>query len=336
VLVVSDYSKGVVSPRLMRAVVAAAQCLGVPLVVDPKRRDFHLYAGATLLTPNVQELEFATGIDCAEAEDRERAARQVIDMTGAAVLLTRSEHGVCLYRHDAPTWSQGGRAEVVRDVSGAGDAVLAAAAVALAVGAEITEAAHLANVAAGVVVGKSGTASVTSDELNLALLRGNDAAAIEGKLMTASSALAARVSWRSAGLAVGLTNGVFDLIHPGHVRLLAEARRRCDRLIVALNTDASVRRLKGADRPIQSELARAEVIGALRSVDVVVLFEADTPFDLIAALRPDVLIKGADYTIETVVGGELVLGWGGRVELVDVVPGQSSTRLIARSRVQTP
>jgi len=145
----------------------------------------------------------------------------------------------------------------------------------------------------------------------------------------------AREAWRSDGLAVGVTNGAFDLIHPGHVRLLAEARRRCDRLIVALNTDASVRRLKGDERPVQSEIARAEVIGALRSVDLVVIFDEDTPLDLIAALRPDVLIKGADYTIDTVVGADLVLGWGGRVELVDIVPGHSSTKLIARSRAQT-
>jgi len=169
VLVVSDYSKGVVSPAVMRAAVAAARRHDVPLVVDPKRRDFDLYAGATLLTPNVKELEFATGVDCASAENRERAARRVVDLTGAAVLLTRSQDGVSLYRRAEPSWSESARAKVVRDVTGAGDAVLAAAAIALAVGADMVDAAHLANVAAGVVVGKTGTASVTSDELNMAL-----------------------------------------------------------------------------------------------------------------------------------------------------------------------
>ena len=200
VLVVSDYSKGVVSPAVMRAAVAAARRHDVPLVVDPKRRDFDLYAGATLLTPNVKELEFATGVDCASAENRERAARRVVDLTGAAVLLTRSQDGVSLYRRAEPSWSESARAKVVRDVTGAGDAVLAAAAIALAVGADMVDAAHLANVAAGVVVGKTGTASVTSDELNMALLRGVDAADIEGKLVTVSSAIVAREAWRSDGL----------------------------------------------------------------------------------------------------------------------------------------
>ncbi len=336
VLVVSDYSKGVVSPPVMQSAVAIARRLGVPLVVDPKRRDFHLYAGGTLVTPNVAELEFATGVECVSAEECERAAREAMRMTGAAVLLTRSEHGVSLYRPNHPVWSEGASAKVVRDVAGAGDAVLAAAALALAVGADMIDAARLANAAAGVVVGKPGTASVTSDELNLALLHGVGPGAAEGKLVTLSSAVSAREAWRSAGLTVGLTNGAFDLIHPGHVRLLSEARQRCDRLVVALNTDASVRRLKGEQRPIQTELARAEVIGALRSVDLVVLFAEDTPIDLIAALRPDVLIKGADYTVDSVVGADLVIGSGGRIELVELVPGQSSTSLIARSGARRP
>ena len=142
--------------------------------------------------------------------------------------------------------------------------------------------------------------------------------------------------WRKAGLSVGFTNGCFDLLHPGHVKTLAAARALCDRLVVGLNTDASISRLKGPERPIQSELARAEVIGALRSVDLVVLFEEDTPLTLIRALRPDVLVKGDDYTVETVVGADLVLGWGGRVELVLLIPEQSSSRLIAKSRTGRP
>jgi D-beta-D-heptose 7-phosphate kinase/D-beta-D-heptose 1-phosphate adenosyltransferase len=334
-LVISDYSKGVISPSVMRAAAAAARSNAIPLVIDSKRPDSRLDAGGTLVTPNVKELESATRIACARGNDCEGAALEMIRVTRSAVLVTRSEHGVSLYRPGHPVWSESSRATVVRDVTGAGDTVVATAAAALAVGVDMVEAAHIANVAAGIVVGKPGTAAVTLDELNLALLHGSDPAELEGKLVTMRSAVATRRLWQQAGLAVGLANGCFDLIHPGHVRLLAEARRRCDRLIVAINTDAAVRRLKGPERPIQTELARAEVIGALRSVDLVILFDDNTPIDLITSLRPDVLFKGADYSIEAVVGAEFVIGLGGRVELIEQFSEYSSTRLIARSRVHT-
>jgi D-beta-D-heptose 7-phosphate kinase/D-beta-D-heptose 1-phosphate adenosyltransferase len=194
------------------------------------------------------------------------------------------------------------------------------------------DAAHVANVAAAVVVGKSGTAWVTRDELSFALMHSPDMTTLAGKLVVLSSAVSIRELWRSQGLDVGLTNGCFDLLHPGHIRLLTEARATCDRLIVALNTDASVRRLKGPERPVQTELARAAVIGAVRSVDLVILFDEDTPLEMIAELMPDVLIKGADYTVESVVGADLIQNWGGRVELIELVPGASSSNLIETSR----
>jgi D-beta-D-heptose 7-phosphate kinase/D-beta-D-heptose 1-phosphate adenosyltransferase len=332
VVVISDYAKGVVSPAMMQTVTSVAKDSGVPLVADPKRRDFMLYAGADLLTPNRKELEFATGEPCDNLASCERAAQEVTALTGAAVLLTRSADGVALFQDGASPWSEDAQTKLVRDVSGAGDTVLAAAAMALAAGANLIDASHLANVAAALAVGKSGTSCVTPDELNFALLHSPDTEALMGKLVSISSAVAARDIWHSQNLQVGFTNGCFDLLHPGHIKLLAGARAACDRLIVGLNTDDSVRRLKGPDRPIQTELARAEVIGALRSVDLVVLFSEDTPIDLIAKLRPDVLIKGADYTVESVVGFELVHEWGGRVELIDLVPDQSSTKLIATSQ----
>lgn len=332
-IVVSDYAKGVVVTPMMQATVEVARQRGIPLIADPKRRDFALYAGADVITPNRKELEFATGEDCADLASCERAARQVMDATGAAILLTRSEEGVALFQKDADTWSEEARAKVVRDVSGAGDTVLAVCAVSLAAGSTLEDASHLANVAAALAVGKSGTACVTPDELNLALLHAPDPDALSGKLVAKASAASLRDAWRVQGLRVGFTNGCFDLLHPGHIRLLAEARSTCDRLVVGLNTDESVRRLKGEERPIQTEVARAEVIGALRSVDLVVLFSEDTPLELIESLRPDVLIKGADYTVETVVGADLVQSWGGEVALIDLVPGQSSTRLIAASRL---
>ncbi len=331
-VVLSDYAKGVVSPAVARAVIAAARAAGVPVAVDPKRADLGLFQGARLLTPNRKEMRLATGEACEDDASCDRAGAMVTALTSAAVLLTRSEHGVSLYQGASPVWRDPARAKTVRDVSGAGDTVIAAAALALAAGAELIDAAHLANTAASVVVGKSGTACATPEELNLALLHGPDEALAAGKLAPLSQAVGVAQDWRRAGLRVGFTNGCFDLLHPGHVKLLSSARSLCDRLVVGLNTDASISRLKGPERPIQSELARAEVMGALRSVDLVVLFEEDTPLNLIAALRPDVLVKGADYTVETVVGSDLVLGWGGRVELVELAADQSSTRLIARSR----
>lgn len=329
-VVVSDYAKGVVSAALVRAAVRAAHARGIPVIADPKRRGFDLYAGADVLTPNARELEFATGEPCRELDSCERAAGEVMAMTGAAVLLTRSEHGVAVYQPGSAPWSEPALATVVRDVSGAGDTILAACALALAAGATLIDAAHVANVAAAVAVGKSGTASISRDELNLALMHSPDTASLAGKLVALRSAVSIREIWGNQGLSVGFTNGCFDLLHPGHIRLLTEARASCDRLIVALNSDASIRRLKGPERPVQAELSRATVIGAIRSVDLVVIFDQDTPIELITALSPDVLIKGADYTVDTVVGADVVIGRGGRVELIELVPDASSTRLINR------
>jgi D-beta-D-heptose 7-phosphate kinase/D-beta-D-heptose 1-phosphate adenosyltransferase len=331
-VVISDYAKGVVSRRVVEATVKEARQRDIPVIADPKRRDFMLYAGADVLTPNVAELEFATGVECGDLTGCQVAAEEIMKVTGAEVLLTRSEHGVAVFERDQESWSEGAQAPVVRDVSGAGDTILAVAALVLAGGSPLREAAHAANIGAAVAVGKRGTALVSQDELNFALLHSPDTAALSGKLVTASSAEAVRKVWGSQGLEVGLTNGCFDLIHPGHIQLLAQASAACDRLIVALNTDDSVRRLKGPERPVQTELARAEVIGAVRSVDLVVLFDDDTPLELIETLRPDVLIKGADYTVETVVGADLVQSWGGRVALIDLVPGASSSNLIEVSR----
>lgn len=338
VVLVSDYAKGVVSTRVVEAAVREAHSRGIPVIADPKRRSFLLYAGADVLTPNANELEFATGEPCHDSDSCARAAQQVIELTHASVLLTRSEHGVAVYQPNAEPWSEPALATVVRDVSGAGDTILAVSALALAAGATLVEAAHVANVAAAVAVGKSGTALVTRDELNFALLHSPDTAALAGKLVALTSATSAREVWRSQGLQVGFTNGCFDLLHPGHIRLLTEARAVCDRLIVALNTDASVRRLKGPERPVQTELARAAVIGAVRSVDLVILFDEDTPLKVITKLTPDILIKGADYTAEAVLGGDMVQSWGGRVELIALVPDASTTTLIetSRGRVRQP
>jgi D-beta-D-heptose 7-phosphate kinase/D-beta-D-heptose 1-phosphate adenosyltransferase len=220
----------------------------------------------------------------------------------------------------------------VRDVSGAGDTVAAALAVALAAGADWETALRMANAAAAVAVGKKGTASVTATELRRKILPHAFLAA-EEKIVAEDADLEAQLlDWRRQGLRVGFTNGCFDILHPGHVKVLTAARGACDRLIVGLNSDASVKRLKGEGRPVQDERARAEVLAALEAVDLVAIFEEDTPIDLIARIKPSVLVKGGDYTRDQVIGHEIVEAGGGEVLLVDVLPGFSTTSLVDRAR----
>jgi D-beta-D-heptose 7-phosphate kinase/D-beta-D-heptose 1-phosphate adenosyltransferase len=272
----------------------------------------------------------ATRIDAADDPDADIAGRRALDVTGGeAVLVTRSEKGLTLVRHDQPPLRLPTRAREVADVSGAGDTLVAALAVALGAGAGLPEAAALANVTAGISVGKQGTATVSRDEL-LGVLHLEGLVATDRKIATREEAAARVAGWRAQGLKVGFANGCFDLIHPGHVHLLTEARARCDRLVVALNTDASVQRLKGPTRPLQSETARATVLASLSPVDLVVLFGEDTPLELIRTLRPDVLVKGADYRIDEVVGADLVRSWGGAVMLVELQQGHSTTGTIRR------
>jgi D-beta-D-heptose 7-phosphate kinase/D-beta-D-heptose 1-phosphate adenosyltransferase len=220
-------------------------------------------------------------------------------------------------------------ARAVADVSGAGDTLVATFAAMLAGGATLPEAARVANVAAGLAVAKPGTATVTGAEL-LGALHRQELLAFDDKMVTLEQAVAQLAEWRRAGARIGFTNGCFDLIHPGHVRLLNKARARCDRLVVALNTDASVQRLKGPTRPVQSELARSTVMASIGAVDLVVLFDEDTPLELITALRPDLLFKGADYRIDQVVGANEVQSYGGKVSLIDLEEGHSTTNIIKR------
>jgi D-beta-D-heptose 7-phosphate kinase/D-beta-D-heptose 1-phosphate adenosyltransferase len=214
-------------------------------------------------------------------------------------------------------------------VSGAGDTLTAAFTIMLAAGAHMPQAAAMGNVAAGIVVAKHGTATVTQVELSEAL-RQRERLELDSKVVDLDAAIERLADWRKAGLVVGFTNGCFDLIHPGHVRLLAKARRNCDRLVVALNTDASVRRLKGPDRPVQNETSRATVMASIAAADLVVLFDEDTPEALITALLPDRLFKGADYRIDQVVGADVVQANGGRVVLIDLEAGHSTTNTIRR------
>jgi D-beta-D-heptose 7-phosphate kinase/D-beta-D-heptose 1-phosphate adenosyltransferase len=220
-------------------------------------------------------------------------------------------------------------AREIFDVSGAGDTVIATLAGTLGAGARLVDAAHLANLAAGVVVGKVGTAVVRRKEL-LSALHHQERSIGEAKILPLDAAADQVERWRRQGRRIGFTNGCFDLLHPGHVSLLQQPRAACDRLVVGLNSDTSIRRLKGETRPVQPELARATVLASLASVSMVVVFEEDTPETLIRTLRPDVLVKGADYTIDRVVGADLVQSYGGRVLLADLAEGHSTTATIAR------
>ena len=333
-IIVSDYAKGVVTAGLMSHILAAAKQRDIPVLVDPKHADFSLYKGATVLTPNRAELARGTTEPCDSEASRLKAAQFAGQLTGASILLTMAEDGMALYQGGQEVWREASRAKSVRDVSGAGDTVIAVCGLALAAGADLTDAARLANIAAGVVVGKSGLSSLTREELTQALASRSPDEPQPGELVTREAAAAIREYWRSEGLSVGFTNGCFDLLHPGHIRILQAAKDACDRLVVALNTDASVRRLKGEGRPLQSEQARAAVIGAMRSVDLVVLFDEDTPLALLQTIRPDVLVKGADYTVDKVVGADLVTSYGGQVVLAPLVDGQSTTNLVQRAKTK--
>lgn len=331
-VVLSDYAKGALTPRVVRAVIDAATKAGKPVIVDPKGRDYSIYRGATLITPNRQELAAATGTAARTDDEVADAALGLRKALGAeAVLVTRSEDGMTLVDGGAsvhvPSY-----AVKVRDVSGAGDTVVAVLSAMLAMNADFESAMRAANAAAAVVVGKRGTATLTVDELRHRILP-EASLASEEKIVFDWSQLGEHLdAWRKMGLRIGFTNGVFDLLHPGHVKLLAQARAQCDRLVVGLNSDASVKRLKGPSRPVQNAQSRADVLAALEAVDLVVVFEQDTPRELIAEVKPTVLVKGSDYTREQVVGHDIVEALGGVVVLVDLVPGQSTTSMVERSR----
>ncbi len=331
-VVLSDYAKGVLTPRVIRAVIKRARTLKIPVVVDPKGMDFSVYRGATVITPNRKELIEATHRPAGTQAELARAAAEVARAVAAkAVLVTMSEEGMLLSTRGksihVPAYSV-----KVRDVSGAGDTVAAVLALMLAIGADFEDAMRAANAAASVVIGKRATATVSAAELRSRILPAAALAPEEKIIFDWREMEEPLREWHAQDLRIGFTNGVFDLLHPGHIRVLTEARAACDRLVVGLNSDASVRRLKGKGRPVQNEHARAEVLAALEAVDLVIVFEQDTPIELIRRVKPNVLIKGSDYKGKTVVGRELVERSGGEVILVDIVPGHSTTNIVKRTR----
>ena len=332
-LVLSDYAKGVLAPAVVAAVIGAARSRGIAVFADPKSDDFTRYRGADCLTPNARELARAARLPTGTEAEVVAAARLVMQAAAIpALLCTRAEKGMTLVLAEGAAESAPAVAREVFDVSGAGDTVIATLALAHAAGHPLAEAMRIANAAAGIVVGKLGTATVGADELAHALRAEGGSAPDEGALLDHAAAARLVADWKAHGLRVGFTNGCFDILHAGHVALLRAARRRCDRLVVALNTDASVARLKGPARPVNPLADRAAVISALAAVDAVVAFGEDTPLELIRLLLPDVLIKGADYTPDRVVGAAEVTAAGGELALVDLVPGRSTTGVIDRLR----
>lgn len=329
VTVISDYAKGVLADGFAAELIAAARDAGQIVLVDPKGTDYAIYRGATLIKPNRRELAEATRRSVNSDIEIATAARALIEAHElGAVLVSLSDQGMLLVEASGATHRLPAVAREVYDVSGAGDTAMAAMAAALAVGAGLLEAARLANVAAGIVVGKVGTASVPARELIDTLIDRDQANA--RKALPLASALDQVARWRKHGLKIGFTNGVFDLLHPGHISLLQQARAACDRLIVGLNSDASTARLKGPRRPVNSEAARGAVLASVAAVDLVVVFEEDTPLSLITAIKPDALVKGADYRLDQVVGADLVRSYGGKVILAELTPGHSTTATIGR------
>jgi D-beta-D-heptose 7-phosphate kinase/D-beta-D-heptose 1-phosphate adenosyltransferase len=329
VIVVSDYLKGVLTPRVLAAVIETGKHCGIPVVVDPKGDDYSKYKGATIITPNKKETEIATRRHIVDEESLNDAASFLLDAgEHAGVLITRSSEGMTLYLWDGTISHITTFAREVYDVTGAGDTVVAALGLGLACGMNFAEAAMLANVAAGIAVGKIGTSTVSPDEIIGAISHKHIDSEVKIKNLDVLAAIIEAEKGR--GKQVVFTNGCFDLLHAGHVKYLQKARKFGDLLILGLNSDDSIRRLKGHKRPLIGQMERAHILTALDCIDYVVIFDEDTPIRLIEALRPLVLVKGGDYTADAVVGKDLVESYGGRVELVDFVGGKSTTNIIEK------
>ena len=323
VLVLSDYAKG--SLLDCQALIRMARAAGVPVLVDPKGNDFSCYRGATILTPNFHEFEEVVG-KCSSERDmvaKGEALMQELDLQ--ALLVTRGEQGMTLLRHHQPELHLPARAREVFDVTGAGDTVIATLAAVIASGQPLPEATALANLAAGIVVGKMGTATVSAPELRRAIITEQGA---ERGVVSEEQLLLALEDARARGERIVFTNGCFDIIHAGHVGYLEEARKQGDRLIVAVNADASIRRLKGAGRPINPLDRRMAVLAGLESVDWVLPFNEDTPERLLRRIKPDVLVKGGDYSEDQVVGNQIIKAYNGSVKVLSFYDNCSTTSIV--------
>lgn len=324
VVILSDYAKGTLDKP--QAFIEAAKQKNIPVLVDPKGDDFSIYRGATIITPNLKEFEAIVGQCISEEQLYERAQNLMRNLQLSALLVTRGEDGMTLFQHDVLPLHMPTQAKEVYDVTGAGDTVIASFALGLGTGMPYADVMRLANTAAGITVSKLGAATVTPEELRLAL---NNICVTEHQGMVGEHDLAYLVQEaQKRGERVVMTNGCFDILHAGHIAYLNEARALGDRLIVAVNTDVSVKRLKGAERPFNSLTERMAVLSGLRAVDWVVSFDDDTPKRLIEAVKPDILVKGGDYKISEIAGADFVLSRGGQVKSLSFVDGLSTSNLV--------
>jgi len=346
IVIISDYGKGVVSKDVVRTIVELANANNIPVLVDPKGLDYTLYSGADIITPNKKELSEATGGMPVETDEEvERAAHHLIQTCDiGAVVATRSADGMSVITKKEATHIASAEEIEVFDVSGAGDTVIATIAASLSAGADLAQAAHLANIAGSIVVTKVGTAPIHMNELRSAVQGGcivdtglqNKNRHKQAPVLGWSEAKQEIQRWKARGLKVGFTNGCFDIVHMGHVTYLNDASKKCDRLIVGLNSDSSVRVLKGEQRPVHEEQSRATVLAALGSIDMVVLFgaqnagEDNTACDLLDIIQPDIYFKGGDYTIDQIPETPTVLRHGGEVDVMPVYEGHSTTKSIEK------
>ncbi len=323
IVILSDYQKGALGE--VQSLISLCREKSVPVLVDPKGIDFSIYRGATLVKPNLYEFEAIVGRCASEDELLQRGLQLMQDLQIEALLITRGEQGMTLLRPGHNELHFPARAREVYDVTGAGDTVIAVLAAAMGAGLKISSAVALANIAAGLVVAKLGTATITGPELRRELQRDGDS---DRGVMSVDQLLLAVSDARAQGERIVFTNGCFDIIHAGHVGYLQEARKQGDRLIVAINSDESVKRLKGEARPINSLDRRMAVLAGLESVDWVVSFPEDTPEELLHQLRPEILVKGGDYGIEQVVGGEFVKSYGGQVRVLSFQDNCSTSAIV--------
>lgn len=330
VVIISDYGKGLLTRNVLHQIIQSANEKKKPVLVDPKSRDFGMYYGATIVSPNLHELSNAVHHELKSDADITQAAEKLISNFNIAnVLVTRSKEGMTLVTNAGEAHNIKARAQEVFDVSGAGDTAIATLALGIASGLSFLDSATVANIAAGVVVGRIGTATIAAQDLKTELFVHEKTSGTH-KILTLTDAKIYSERWKREGKIVGFTNGCFDLMHSGHLAILNGTKSQCDKLIVGVNSDASVKQLKGANRPINSEIERALLLASLSVVDMVIIFSEDTPLKLIETLKPDVLSKGADYEKHQVVGHEIVESYGGKVVLVPLKEGYSTTNIIKK------
>jgi D-beta-D-heptose 7-phosphate kinase/D-beta-D-heptose 1-phosphate adenosyltransferase len=328
-IVLSDYAKGVLTESLIQQIIARARGKDIPVIVDPKGSAYEKYRGASIITPNKREAETVLNTHIENDETLQRTGRSLLNrLKTDAILITLGKDGMVLFEKGRKTLQIPARRKEVFDVTGAGDTVISLLGLGVASGLPLREAIEIANIAAGIVVGKIGTATVTLQEIIDDVLQ--HTLYSSNKVLELKALNRIVEDRRSGGKQIVFTNGCFDILHMGHTSFLQQARQLGDLLIVGLNSDESVRRLKGPHRPVVPMKERAAILSSLAGVDYITIFDEDTPINLIRTLKPDVLVKGDDYKKEEVVGGEIVESYGGKVELIKLLKGVSTTSIIER------